>query len=67
MNVTFDLGKIDWTAISAIGTILAAIATFWAVLVALNTNKSKVEVRSMLNMVHGSSGFITMGRAIDSA
>lgn len=34
MNVTFDLGKVDWTAISAIGTILAAIATFWAVLVA---------------------------------
>jgi hypothetical protein len=66
-NVTFDLGTIDWTAISAIGTIFATIATFWAVLVALNTNKPKVKVGSMLNMVHGPSGFFTKDGAIDSA
>jgi hypothetical protein len=66
MDISFDLGTIDWTAISAIGTILAAIATFCAVIVALNTNKPRVEVRSMLNMVHGKQGFVTMSGTVDS-
>ena len=38
-----------WTAISSIGQILAAIATIWAVLVALKPFRTKIEVLFVLN------------------
>ena len=61
------LSNINWNAVSAIGTIFAAIATFFAVLVALRVNKPRVKISNMNNVVNMNGKFVTPTRTVNSA
>lgn len=61
------LFNINWNAVSAIGTILAAIATFCAVVVALSSNKPRIKIGNMVNAVNRDGKFVSPTRTVDSA